>query len=125
MSFCVQGLKLLKQPKNKILFHRHKPHWHLDNFQAMVFMFGIQTVDPSIRLILYWTAHYLLDLPEGYLGNITNPVVSELVNSWLHANEVILRMQFFGIFMHCYEQLSMMSTKQDSTAHMTNMNNIT
>ena len=23
MSFCVQGLKLLKQPKNKISFHRH------------------------------------------------------------------------------------------------------
>ena len=23
MNFCVQGLKLLKQPKNQISFHRH------------------------------------------------------------------------------------------------------
>ena len=34
MSFCVQKLKLLKQPKNKISFHRHFKDKILKNFQG-------------------------------------------------------------------------------------------
>ena len=84
MSFCVQGLHLLKKPKNQISFHRHFKVTKL----KIVFFVGLVAVEALVPVDIVTSSETTLDQVDSALEEEVAEDVVDETKQWGDVAEV-------------------------------------